>query len=287
MRGLIMSNEYFVDVVSNASMDIFPDNTFSSFINRLPKELNLEGEWLVAVQEIIYPLSFKVTKRKVTWAISYDRYVGRTKYEFIYSENDKIKTIIDNFNKSLRTAYLNENKHLKPDEINPPMLSLVIVQEEGKPEKEKVKLKFGKLPESNRPIYFYCVDHTFMRALGFDLYSFTLKVIDANKNGYDEITAQHQPELGPKSHLVFIYSDIVHEHFVGDTYARVLRVIPLNRGQSDTLHHTTFTTPYYYPVRANRIEDIGIKICNEEGEFIKFKSGRVFLSLHFKRKETV
>ena len=46
-------NEFTVHLVSSASMNIFHQNTLSSFKNCFNKEINLEGDWRVAVSEIL------------------------------------------------------------------------------------------------------------------------------------------------------------------------------------------------------------------------------------------
>ena len=43
------------ELVSYASGELFPDNTLSSFTNFLPEQVNLEGQWEVAISEISYP----------------------------------------------------------------------------------------------------------------------------------------------------------------------------------------------------------------------------------------
>ena len=48
-------NELTVHLVSSASMNIFPQNTLSSFKNYFSEEINLEADWLVALSEIIFP----------------------------------------------------------------------------------------------------------------------------------------------------------------------------------------------------------------------------------------
>jgi len=42
-------------MVSIASAQIFPDNTLSSFTNFLTEQVNLEGQWEVAISEKPYP----------------------------------------------------------------------------------------------------------------------------------------------------------------------------------------------------------------------------------------
>ena len=44
-------------MVSNASAQLFPDNTLSSFTNFLPEQLNLEGQREVAISKITLPIN--------------------------------------------------------------------------------------------------------------------------------------------------------------------------------------------------------------------------------------
>ena len=50
---------FTVELVSNTSGELFPDNTLSSFTNFLPEQVNLEGQWEVAISEISYPSMFQ------------------------------------------------------------------------------------------------------------------------------------------------------------------------------------------------------------------------------------
>ena len=50
---------FTIELLSNASAQLFPDNTLSSFTNFLPEQLNLEGQWEVAISEIIYPSMYQ------------------------------------------------------------------------------------------------------------------------------------------------------------------------------------------------------------------------------------
>ena len=47
-------NEFTVHLVSSASRNIFPQNTLSSFKNYFNEEIKLEGDWRVALSEIIF-----------------------------------------------------------------------------------------------------------------------------------------------------------------------------------------------------------------------------------------
>ena len=46
---------FTIELVSNTSAQLLPDNTLSSFTNFLPEQLNLDGQWEVAISETSYP----------------------------------------------------------------------------------------------------------------------------------------------------------------------------------------------------------------------------------------
>ena len=48
-------SSFTVEMVSNASLDCYPNNTLSSFKNFLTEQINLDGEWEVAITELSYP----------------------------------------------------------------------------------------------------------------------------------------------------------------------------------------------------------------------------------------
>ena len=52
-------DSFTIELVSNASGELFADNTLSSFTNLLPEQLNLEGQWEVAISEISYPSMYQ------------------------------------------------------------------------------------------------------------------------------------------------------------------------------------------------------------------------------------
>ena len=56
---------FTIELVSNASAQIFPDNILSSFTDFLPEQLNLDGQWEVAISEMSYPSMYQnVTEGK-------------------------------------------------------------------------------------------------------------------------------------------------------------------------------------------------------------------------------
>ena len=61
-------DSFTIELVSNASRELFPDNTISSFTNFLPAQVNLEGQWEVAVSEKSYASTYQnITEGKINF----------------------------------------------------------------------------------------------------------------------------------------------------------------------------------------------------------------------------
>ena len=79
-------------LVSNAFAQLFPDNTLSSFTNFLTEQLNLDGQWEVAISKISYPSMYEnVTEGKFMF---FDKKLSKSS-EFYYLEPFLYPTITD------------------------------------------------------------------------------------------------------------------------------------------------------------------------------------------------
>ena len=52
-------DSFTIELVSEASGELFPDNTLGSFTNFLPEQVNLEVQWEVAISELSYPSMYQ------------------------------------------------------------------------------------------------------------------------------------------------------------------------------------------------------------------------------------
>ena len=52
-------DSFTIELVSNATGELFPDNTLSSFTNFLPEQVTLECQWEVAISEISFPSMYQ------------------------------------------------------------------------------------------------------------------------------------------------------------------------------------------------------------------------------------
>ena len=96
-----------IELVSNASGELFPDNTLSSFTNFLPEQLNLEGQWEVAISEISYPSMYqKITEGKCKF---FDEKLS--KYTSTYNLEPGLYTSITDIVEVMNTLNQERNNH--------------------------------------------------------------------------------------------------------------------------------------------------------------------------------
>jgi hypothetical protein len=90
-------------------------------------------------------------------------------------------------------------------------------------------------------------------------------------------------------HTLFVYSDIVQFQNVGDTFAPLLRTIPIS-GTNEAFKpiHYIYNTPQYIPVSRSNIDSIEIDIKDDLGNKIPFTSeGKVIVKLHFRPRTII
>ena len=98
---------FLIELVSNASAQLFPDNTLSSFTNFLTEELNLDGQWEVAISEISYPSMYQnVTEGKFKFS---DKKFSKSS-EFYYLEPGLPPSITD-FVEAMNTLIQERHNH--------------------------------------------------------------------------------------------------------------------------------------------------------------------------------
>ena len=85
---------------------------------------------------------------------------------------------------------------------------------------------------------------------------------------------------------LYIYSDIVQNRIVGDTMASLVRVVPIEQKRlinSSGVNWVRFQHIQYIPVNKTYTDTVEINIRRDNGDIVPFESGKVVLTLHFKK----
>lgn len=287
-----MSNSFIIELVSNASMDLYKDNTLSAFTNFLPEQFNLKGPWEVALLEIglptqifnIFEGEFEYTYKDSMSRAFYQLNVPKGKYE-------SVEEIGDAMSKAIREG----------SERNPFWSSY------GKQitfDNDRIKLELNK--DNGRCTYDFPHGHQ-SRDVDKPLESIWIKSYDlysvlgdsqriVMSNLYYNIDPLRDYTLPlpvdfQLVHSVMIYTDIVDHSIIGDTQAPILRTIPFvaydKNDNNQLLTTMTFTKPLQYrSLLKTSFHSIRIELRQPSGHFVPFTGvGVTRLTLLFRQKE--
>ena len=188
---------FTIELVSNTSAHFFPDNTLSSFTNFLPEQLNLDGQWEVAISEISYPSMYQsVTEGKFMF---FDKKISKSS-EFFYLEPGLYPSIT---------------------EIVEAMI--ILIQERHNHSENCIKVKMSR---KTQKVEIYQANE----ASGLTFFSTDLGHIFGSIVGNEfgvmlRGKGPHKPDFAHdivRIHSLMIYTDVIEYKIVGDTKAPLL-----------------------------------------------------------------
>ena len=244
---------FTIELVSNASAQLFPDNTLSSFTTFLPEQLNLEDQWEVAISEMSYPSMYQiVTEGKL---IFFDKKPSQSS-EFYYLEPGLYPSITDIV-----------------EAMN------ILIQERQNHSENCIKVKVSRrtqkveiyLANEGSGLAFSSTDlgHIFGSNVGNEFAVMLRgKGHQKPKFAYDIV----------RIHSLMIYTDLIEYNIVGDTKAPLLRCFPfiskLKSGDLITtgqyMNYQTFSNLQFRPLLKNSFHSIHIDLRDTSDEKIPF-----------------
>ena len=248
-------SSFTVELVSNASFDCYPNSTLSSFTNFLPEQINLDGEWEVAITELLYPSLYQnITEGKFFYL---DEATPDTKPSDYYTLDPglypSISDIVNEMNRK--------------------------IQEREKYEKTSIKLHVNKItqrislsiPNQNSLLVIFSANLCHVFGCEEAVYCMGVFTSEAGpKFNYDIV----------RIHTLMIYSDVVGYNIVGNTKAALLRCIPfiskvknghiISTGQY--MNYQKFPTLQFKKILKNSFYSIKLELRDSYGEKVQFNS---------------
>ncbi len=267
-------DHFFVVLPSNGSSEIYSDNTLAHFTNQLKHPIQLEGDYEVAVVEIIYPYP-------------HHSILPNTEYVQIYTATDakpdeNSVSYVEEGGKSLYDRFLRA-KIVDPGVYNNPLqlydqLRFVFDTSSMKLEYNFRLNRFGIWGFANG-ISKVVISNKLAQSLGFDIEPDRNLIL--RKDCYAEKPPGLVGELGP----MFVYCNIIENQIIGSKTVPLLRVVcPDEHNHGNSTVSEKYIKPYYLKVNKKYVDLIQISIQTEEGTPYPFKSGRpLVLKLHFQR----
>ena len=281
------ANQFYIHLPSDSSLNVYPDNTIAKFSTKLARIVELEGQYEVGLSEIIYPAdyynidnreqdySFGIKQRNFNGAgeiVHENNLFGRpmksglyyTRQEFLDMVNSEINSKLT---RSWRVPGTIEMTLDASDRV------VITVTRSGstvavdlREEKEDVIIKM-----------FFELSRQFSRRLGFDK-NVSISIDDPTPH-----RARNKFDLFMGKKLMYVYSDIVTYSLVGDVSVPLLRACSLPEPSTNDTIHLSFPDIHYKPVQKSHFDTIDISINTEEGLLMPFQSGKVLITLHFRR----
>ena len=262
---------FTIELVPNASGELFPDNTLSFLTNFLPEQLNLEGQWEVAISEISYPSTYQnITEGKFKF---FDEMLSKStsNYNLEPGLYNSITDIVEAINRIIQER----NNHNET--------CITVKVSRGT---QKVVLM---LANDTSGLAFCSTDlgHIFGNNVGNE---FGVLMIGKGL---------HEPEFAydiVRIHSLMIYSDLVEYNIVGDTTTPLLRCFPfiskikggdiITTGQY--MNYQTFSNLQFRPLLKNNFHSIHIDLRDTSGEKKLFVSvGITQLVLMFRKVSNI
>ena len=193
---------FTIEWVSNASAQLLPANTLSSFENFLTKQLNLVGQWEVAISEIHYPSMYQtVTKGNFRFS---DKKLSKWS-KFYYLEPGRYSSITD-IVEAMNDLIQERQNHSE---------SCITVKVSRRTQKKEIYLA-----DERSGLAFFSTDlrQIFESNVGNE-FGVMLRKKGPNKTkfAYDIV----------RIHSLMIYADLIEYKIVGETIAPLLRCFPL------------------------------------------------------------
>ena len=251
-----MMDDFHVVIPSNVKNVSGEINTIGSFRTYLPKPITLDkNEWRVALVQIDLPFTWTNVSGEVAKIHLRHRdfrtfaYIPNRYYEQGADVVHEINTLLEHYKMKTRLSKLPGN-----------LCKLQVARY------EKVALH-----------------PTLAAILGYTDNSFTN--LNADKR-YVDYQSTYLMDTKASFYNLYIYSDLVAETLVGNTYVPLLQTVPLQNHQSGELIHKEFLLPHYMKLQTGTISSIHVQLCDESGNLVKFTNGHVIVKLHFKRYGT-
>lgn len=286
------NDDFYLVLPSNASMDIFPSNTLTNYITQLPHQITLNGRCAVALVEIQIPYKFlhihpeeniycysvnkNASRESIKKHLTYYQNTldSKDEYEVVEHEGDEIalgdekdthelveRTYGKNLKCRIRSGmYANEYELLTMIEetLNS---SFNAIAEATDLDAEKIRHVELRLVNSFLQVSLlcYCNDSHYIEfskqmihILGIDNQPLLL-----NEDEYIAPRTCSLRKCAPEQ--LFVYSDIIEPHVVGDSLTPLLRVVSAENAELNTNIVKTYNTLQYFPLLSFRLDTLLVR----------------------------
>lgn len=261
---------FYLTLPSNASMNIFPNNTQANYTTLLARSIDLNDRFEVGLAEISYINSYTVDIGTIT--ITQDIHhedVFKAKFgtqtikltlddclsfqQFIIIINNEITNVFREFYKTNSKNENFDNFDRDRDNFMPVFKPFT------------------------QPFCYFMVQIPTNTSIVFD--GAVAELLKLNKKEFESLNELHLCDN------FLVYTDIINDQLYGDVSAKIIRNVVPSGSHGDKVS-ITFNTIHYVDLKISTLKTININIRDSQGELIHFddKLGKVVVKLHFRLK---
>lgn len=100
-----------------------------------------------------------------------------------------------------------------------------------------------------------------------------------------KVVANKLSDLRMSAYNIFVYSNLVRSTLVGSSEVPLLRTIPILQEQEGKNVGLAFDRLRYRPLASNFFSFIDIRLCDDMGDDLDFKAGKVVVTLNIRRRK--
>ena len=264
-------------------MDVFKNNTLSSYTNNFRQPLVLKGEYDVGLAEIHYPRSWNNVR------------AGSNTFEIFYSyprngkERHMIKQVTPGYYENIselinviKSIYGSTLDKKSTDKVK--LIGLEItynastrrVHINADNSKLRINRDGGRLHTPRVQHAKITLKDDVARLLGFR----SGTVIEKGKSMTSEFAATPSGGL----HQMYVYTDCIHPQPHPDGNVNILRTIAIDKDPNEKYVAKQFQKIFYYPLKTHTITTISFDLFDDIGKHIGFDTGKVLIVLHFRKR---
>lgn len=266
-------DQFYVTLMSNSSYQDNPENTTASFTVTLPRNLNLVGDWGVALAEVHYQNTLNnVVKGHNKIIIDVEHKNGKNadiitlhQYEYEIPEGyySNLAEIVDAINTATSITSVSQPNqptfHIDKDGVTLTITSPLCGADDG---------------------HFTCYTKVVFEgrlAMQFG-YPYGADVINTKLNHMPRVFFGYPSEI-------LVYTDIIEPQIYADIHGKILRTIPTLR--PDTRYGDvilwSFNPLHYMRLVKKDFKTVTIELRTSSGDSVAFAFGTTHLLLHFKK----
>ena len=240
---------FYITLPSQSSKELFPENNPSEYTVKLPRWIQLKGEWEIGLHSIVYtpwniiqpldePISFMNGGKKGKG--------GKMRKHY-----SSVKEYIASINDSLKESHVDIEFFYESN---------------------------GKVTVHLSPGYTVRLRREQAIVLGFMTFEDSSETYDIENV---EESGQYKANLYRETSIL-VYCDIVQPQIVGDRLIPLVAIVPY---QKTTETYETFYAVeniHYIPVQTKTFQNIKVHLRSSTEEPIPFEHGRAVITLHLK-----